>query len=65
MCQWQSNSWLCWFDGQWLKKKSMWNDHRPTPQQKQTISLNMDTKSTNWKGNIQNVTNVERLYMLV
>jgi hypothetical protein len=48
-----------------IKKKSMWNDHRPTPQQKQTISLNMDTKSTNWKGNIQNVTNVERLYMLV
>ncbi len=43
----------------------MWNDHRPTPQQKQTINLNMDTKSKNWKGNIQNVTNVERLYMLV
>jgi hypothetical protein len=43
----------------------MWNDHRPTPQQKQTISLNMDTKSTNWKGNIQNVTNVETLYILV
>lgn len=36
-----------------ILKNSMWNDHRQTPQQKQTISLNMDTKSTNWKCNIQ------------
>lgn len=48
-----------------IKKISMWNDHRQTPQQKQTISLNMNTKSTNCKGNIQNITNVETLYMLV
>lgn len=30
-----------------IKKNSMWNDHRQTPQQKQTISSDMDTKSTN------------------
>ncbi len=48
-----------------IKKNSMWNDHRQTPQQNQTSSLNMDTKSTDWKGNIQNITNVETLYMLV